>query len=403
MIESYLNGFTVGYRKPFVVEKEVTAADLADREKISAASMPGLAPEERKHNFNQVMFGFPDEIARKEADRCLECGCLDYFKCKLLKYSREYNVDPVPYMGAKSKFGKDATHPYIIHDNDKCILCGQCVRVCDEVMGVTALGLVNRGFVTVVSPEFFKNFDSSRCISCGQCVALCPTGALEAKVPFRKNIPLDTVITKTVCSGCANLCEMNVHTYGGSVIRCEPGTQTNILCRRGAFGTAEIYNSDKRVKQCTVDGKSASRQEAMSALAGRLSGVTVLLNSSMSNEEADAAIGFAKANSAAGVLHFNSTDATDEDVKIFGEKRRLGANIAGFKARGIEEYKGQKLDSAAVFGGALPQLDCEIVAAETNEPVKAQIVLAPVSDLESSGTYTDENGKAVSFTACFNK
>ena len=113
VIDSYLNGYLVGYRKPFVVEKQVTADDFADREKISAPEMPVASADERKTCFTEVALGFSEEMAKADASRCLECGCLDYFKCKLLKYSRMYDVEPAVYSGEKTLVGKDSSHPYI--------------------------------------------------------------------------------------------------------------------------------------------------------------------------------------------------------------------------------------------------------------------------------------------------
>ena len=378
VIDSYLNGYIVGYRKPFVVEKQVTAEDLADREKISAPEMPVVSACERKHSFTEVALGFTEEMAKADANRCLECGCLDYFKCKLLKYSRMYDVEPSVYSGEKTVIGKDTTHPFIIHDNDKCILCGQCVRVCDEVMGVTALGLVNRGFVTVVSPEFGKNLDSSRCISCGQCVALCPTGALEPKTPFRKNVPLDTKVTEAVCDGCAKKCKMNVHTCGNTIVRCEPA-DGGILCKTGAFGFASL-NNPYRVKHCSVDGKKVTRTEALNAITDRMNGATVLVNSSMDDSSLNEAFEFAKTNNTP-IMYFDATEYTDAEVKVFGEERKLGSNISGVEKLGITKYNGEKIN-AVVFGGKVPEFIGELIAAEVFEAIDAPIVLAAKSNLE---------------------
>ena len=378
VIDSYLNGYIVGYRKSFVVEKQVTAEDLADREKISAPEMPVVSACERKHSFTEVALGFTEEMAKSDASRCLECGCLDYFKCKLLKYSRMYDVKPSVYSGEKTLVGKDSSHPYIIHDNDKCILCGQCVRVCDEVMGVTALGLVNRGFVTVVSPEFGHNLDSSRCISCGQCVALCPTGALEPKTPFRKNVPLDTKVTEAVCDGCAKKCKMNVHTCGNTIVRCEPA-DGGILCKTGAFGFASL-NNPYRVKHCSVDGKKVTRTEALNAITDRMNGATVLVNSSMDDSSLNEAFEFAKTNNTP-IMYFDATEYTDAEVKVFGEERKLGSNITGVEKLGIAKYNGETIN-AVVFGGKVPEFNGKLIAAEVFEAIDAPIVLAAKSNLE---------------------
>ena len=76
-------------------------------------------------------------------------------------------------------------HPFILRDPNKCILCGLCVRACDEVMGVGALGLVKRGFDTVVMPALEQPLTETGCISCGQCVSVCPTGALQENLSWK--------------------------------------------------------------------------------------------------------------------------------------------------------------------------------------------------------------------------
>lgn len=95
-----------------------------------------LPAEERKHSFDEVALGLTDEQARREASRCLECGCLDYYRCKLINYANKYNAEFEHFAGQKSPAKKDTGHKYILRDSGKCILCGLCVRVCSQVMGV---------------------------------------------------------------------------------------------------------------------------------------------------------------------------------------------------------------------------------------------------------------------------
>jgi iron-only hydrogenase group A len=73
----------------------------------------------------------------------------------------------------------DVSSPAIVRDQAKCILCGKCVRVCEEVMGIAAIDFVRRGSDTVIAPAFEHGLNVSSCINCGQCVMVCPTGALR--------------------------------------------------------------------------------------------------------------------------------------------------------------------------------------------------------------------------------
>lgn len=179
VIDSYLNGETVGYKKPFVSEKVVTADDLADRQKQSRAAMPQRPAEERKHDFGEVNLGFDEETARREAKRCLECGCHDYHDCKLIRYANQYGIQPERFAGEKHNCPKERKLVSIERDQNKCVLCNLCVRICDEEVGKGILGLVGRGFTTVIKPEFEGTDVIDFCKNCQKCVESCPTGALK--------------------------------------------------------------------------------------------------------------------------------------------------------------------------------------------------------------------------------
>lgn len=180
VVDQYLKGKDVPYKKPYFVEKTVTAADLADREKISRAVMPQRSPEERKHDFNEINLGFTADMAMAEAKRCLQCGCHDYHECKLIRYANQYDVNPSRFAGDKHNIAKEQKLVSIERDQNKCILCNLCVRVCDEDVKKGILGLVGRGFTTVIKPEFNKPEVTAYCMDCQKCVNACPTGALKS-------------------------------------------------------------------------------------------------------------------------------------------------------------------------------------------------------------------------------
>lgn len=242
IIDAYLDGEKIKYEKPYFVERDdITEKTFEDREKMCRPEMPQLSADERKDNFSEVIpDGYTPEQAEAEAARCLECGCHDYFECKLIDFAHQYDVHPERFEGDKSTIEYEDDHPFIVRDPNKCILCGLCVRVCDEVMGVGALGLVHRGFDTVVKPNLEKPLAESGCVSCGQCVSVCPTGALQERTTMVKETPLDTVETDTTCSYCSVGCSLKLESYGDMLIKANPdknGTvNAGLACAKGKWG-----------------------------------------------------------------------------------------------------------------------------------------------------------------------
>lgn len=245
VVDSYLNGELIPYEKPFLsLTGEKEEAYYANIEKQPRQKMEHLKPEERKHNFKEIVKGYDISQAIDEASRCLECGCADVYECKLLAYAQQYDVHPERLAGEMQDNFIDEQHPYILRDYNKCILCGLCVRICDEVLGNSALGLLDRGFDATVEADFGVNLVDSRCISCGQCVAVCPTGALTEKQPETKTVPLKTVPHDSVCNYCGAGCHLQIHQHGSMPVKVTP-TDKNQICPSGRFGyqyTMSDYN-----------------------------------------------------------------------------------------------------------------------------------------------------------------
>lgn len=101
--------------------------------------------------------------------------------CKLQKYSEVFGIRNIRYDELSRE--EDVIDPEspIVHNNQRCILCGDCVRVCHEIQGVGAIDFAHRGFQSRVSPAFNKRLSEVECVYCGQCVAYCPTGALSVR------------------------------------------------------------------------------------------------------------------------------------------------------------------------------------------------------------------------------
>ena len=178
-INAYLLGMPMDFPEPYYSKKNVTAEMLADREKKARAVMSVKAPEYRRNNFDEILNGFTDEQAREEAKRCLECGCHDFKECKLIRYANDEPISPERLAGEIHQSFKETKLVTIERDQGKCILCNLCVRTCKEEAKQSILGLVGRGFKTVIKPEFEGSDKIEICKTCGKCVEVCPTGALK--------------------------------------------------------------------------------------------------------------------------------------------------------------------------------------------------------------------------------
>ena len=112
-------------------------------------------------------------------DDCLYCD--RNLNCELQRLSEELNIRERRIRAKKIKPRLDQSSPAIVRELSKCILCGRCVRVCEEVITSTSLGFINKGKETHVGAAMDRDFNFSSCIHCGQCVLVCPTGALHEK------------------------------------------------------------------------------------------------------------------------------------------------------------------------------------------------------------------------------
>lgn len=127
--------------------------------------------------------------------------CAKNGDCDLQSMAQEMGIRHLHYQGEQSHYIKDRS-PAIKRDMDKCIGCGRCLTMCNDVQTVGALSAINRGFMSVVAPAFQMNLEESVCTYCGQCVAVCPTAALT-EIDHTKTVirhladPSKTVIVQT--------------------------------------------------------------------------------------------------------------------------------------------------------------------------------------------------------------
>ena len=119
------------------------------------------------------------------ASHCRDCTvCEKNQKCQLQFLARRFGLDNIRFKNNRPDYPIDDSSPSIVRNMNKCILCGDCVRMCSEIQHVGAIDFVNRGSNVIVSPAFNKKLAETDCVACGQCAAVCPTGAIT----IHKNI-----------------------------------------------------------------------------------------------------------------------------------------------------------------------------------------------------------------------
>jgi len=224
-VDAYLNGMPLDTRVPYISKRDESTIDYSDRQKESRITPKVLPADVRNKNFDEVSLGFTEEEAQAEAQRCLECGCREYYKCKLLSVAQLYDINPERFKGEMpQKYNRDA-NAFIERNNAKCILCGLCVRSCREVMDLHSIGLLGRGFKTDVSPAFALPLDQTNCTNCGLCVELCPTGALTERSTLKKQVPLNEDYTEETVEIDGKPASVLVSRYDGKVLRVIPNDE----------------------------------------------------------------------------------------------------------------------------------------------------------------------------------
>lgn len=174
-------------------------------------------------------------------ERSGECDLQDQAYLHGSRYNR--------FWGERRQYTKRDGNPFVERDMEKCILCGKCVRVCDEVQGVSAIDIAYRGFTAKVCPPFERDLD---CEFCGQCISVCPTGALVDKTGISlKGRQRDARQIDTTCGYCGCGCTLTIHVHHNEILRITARPDTiheGWLCVKGRFGH-NFVSSPERLKK----------------------------------------------------------------------------------------------------------------------------------------------------------
>ncbi len=185
-IHSYLSK---GYVKEHNMDYSCNRGSMEDLPKwefeeiphFARAKMPSISLDKRKDYFAEVDLGLKEEVARKEAQRCLRCGCNERYNCDLRKEATAHNIEFTIPIHERPYIPIVEDHPFIVRDHNKCISCGRCITACAEVEGPDILTFYMKQGRQLVGTKSGLPLEESDCVSCGQCVNACPCGALDSK------------------------------------------------------------------------------------------------------------------------------------------------------------------------------------------------------------------------------
>lgn len=186
---------------------------------------------------------------------CLTCQKAG--ECLLQRYAYRYDIKFREHDGARRPNLVDTSSPYILKDDSKCILCGKCVRTCNQVLDRKVLSFGGRGFKTRIVADANFSLEESTCVSCNRCVTVCPVGALIDKRFLGKTRVWDSEISEVKCKVCDYGCNFEVLSRNGNnvVVRAKAPTEGRPLCLKGRLTTELMYLDEPQTPYKKEDGK----------------------------------------------------------------------------------------------------------------------------------------------------
>src|SRR6478672_9943470 len=202
----------------------------------------------------------------------LDCPVCDKGgECELQDMVFRYGAGESRFTESKLHVDEKQWSPVVFYDGPRCILCFRCVRICNEGMGVGALGIVNRGAVSEIAPNVG---DHLNCDECGACIDICPVGALTSGTYRYQTRPWEMNHVGTVCTHCSDGCKTTLGVRNDEIIRGNnrdrSGINNEFLCVKGRYAF-DFYNNPERLQAPLVrkNGKleEVSWSEALSTVA----------------------------------------------------------------------------------------------------------------------------------------
>jgi len=177
----------------------------------------------------------------------LDCPVCDKGgECELQDMTFRYGAGESRFVEQKIHIDEQQWSPVVFYDSPRCILCYRCVRICDEGMGVNALGVINRGAHSEIAPN---HFDHLECDECGMCIDICPVGALTSGMYRYKTRPWEMNHVGTICTHCSNGCKTTLGVRNNQIIRGNnrdhSGINGEFLCIKGRYAFDFVHSPER--------------------------------------------------------------------------------------------------------------------------------------------------------------
>jgi len=200
------------------------------------------------------------------SDHPLDCmTCERTGNCELQDLAYQYGLKESRFPGIQHAYEIDTSNPFYVRDYDKCILCRRCVRACNEINGVEAIGTIQRGFNTKIGTAFDGPMQDSPCEFCGMCVELCPTAALVPVLRAGKGRPWEFERVATTCTYCGVGCQFYLEVKDGQIVQVaskwDAPANHGWTCVKGRFGWDFVHHPDRLTKPLVRRAKGGPLEE----------------------------------------------------------------------------------------------------------------------------------------------
>jgi NADP-reducing hydrogenase subunit HndD len=185
--------------------------------------------------------------------------------CELQDLAYEYGIQQTRFPGVQHEYEIDESNPFYIRDYDKCILCRRCVRACNELNGVEAIGVIQRGFDSKIGTAFDGLMQDSVCEFCGMCTEVCPTGALVPKMRQHQGRSWEFSKVATTCPYCGVGCQFYLNVKDDRIVdvtsKWNAPANHGWTCVKGRFGWDFVHHPDRLTKPMVRREKGGELEE----------------------------------------------------------------------------------------------------------------------------------------------